>query len=166
MWSVYTLDDRLLLSLSTPHGMFTGWWYLYGWMTMESWRCNVGIRWDVFLHIQRARCCERVRAYITKLYNQSGSVTGLFPGFQTSASVTWTEQTPHENACGLHVLSHIYLASKGLQHTHTFDNGFVEDLRTYCLKLLYQYRCGRRTTLMTPLDLTLDNPRSRLLSSY
>ena len=109
------------------------------------------------------RCCERVRAYITRLYTHGGSVSDLFPGFQTTTPVTWTEQTPHENACGLHVLSHIYLASKGLQHTHTFDNAFVEGLRKYCSKLLYQFRCGRRTTRMTPLDLTLDNPRSNLL---
>ena len=111
------------------------------------------------------RCCERVRVYITRLYNQGRGVSCLFPGFQTSAPVMWTEQTPHENACGLHVLSHIYLASKGFQHTHTFDNAFVEGLREYCLKLLYQFRCGRGTTLMTPLDLTLENPRFRLLSS-
>ena len=110
------------------------------------------------------RCCERVREYITRLYNQRGSVPGLFPGFQTTAPVMWTEQTPNVYACGLHVLSHVYLASKGLQHTHTFDNAFVEDLRKYCLKILYQFRRGRRTTEMTPLDLTLDNPRFTLLS--
>ena len=92
-------------------------------------------------------------------------MSDLFPGFQTSAPVTWTEQTPHENACGLHVLSHIYLASKGLQHTHTFDNAFVEDLRKYCLQLLFQFRCGRRTVRMmdTP-DLTQDDPRFKSLS--
>ena len=112
-----------------------------------------------------SRCCERVQAYIDKLYkNQSGGMSFVFPGFQRTEPVTWTEQTPNVYACGLHVLSHIYLASKGLQHSHTFDNAFVEDLRKYCLKLLYQYRCGRRTTLMTPLDLTQDNPRSKLLS--
>ena len=111
------------------------------------------------------RCCERVREYITRLYNQRGSVPGLFPGFQTSVPVTWTEQTPNVYACGLHVLSHIYLASKRLQHTHTFDNGFVEDLRKYCLQLLYQFRCGRRTTRMTMIDLAVDNPRFNLLSS-
>ena len=42
-------------------------------------------------------------------------------------------QIPNVYVCELHVLSHIYLASKGLQHTQTFDNVFVEDLRKYCL---------------------------------
>ena len=112
-----------------------------------------------------ARCCERVRVYITSLYNQRGSVSRVLPGFQRTEPVTWTEQTPNVYACGLHVLSHIYLASKGLQHTHTFDNAFVEDLRKYCLQLLFQFRCGRRTVrMMNTVDLTLDNPRFKSLS--
>ena len=74
-------------------------------------------------------------------------------------------QTPNVYACELHVfLSHIYLASKDLQHTQTFDNVFVEDLRKYCLQLLFPFRCGRRAVRMNTLDLTQDNPRSKSLS--
>ena len=40
--------------------------------------------------------------------------------------MNWTEQTSNVFACGLHVLSHIYLTSKGLGHTHIFDNRFVD----------------------------------------
>ena len=112
------------------------------------------------------RCCERVRVYITSLYNnQRGGSSHVIPGFQRTEPVTWTEQTPNVYACGLHVLSHIYLATKGLHHTHTFDNSFVEDLRKYCLQLLSQFRYGRRTVRMmdTP-DLTQDDPRFKSLS--
>ena len=110
------------------------------------------------------RCCERVRAYITSLYKRNDNGSHIFPGFKRAQPTIWTEQTPHVHACGLHVLSHIYLASQGLHHTHTFDNVFVEDLRKYCLQLLYQYRRGRHTTKMTTtVDLTMENTRFKLL---
>ena len=104
-------------------------------------------------------CCTRVRVYIKSLYNHSDTTVYTFPGFGVSRAVTWTEQTTSVHACGLHVLSHIYLASKGLEHTHIFDNDFVERLREYCVQVLHAFRCGRRTTTMTPIDLTLDDPR-------
>ena len=108
----------------------------------------------------------QIRVYIKSLYNnqRGGGASHVFPGFQRTEPVTWTEQIPNVYACGLHVLSHIYLASKGLQHTHTFDNAFVEDLRKYCLQLFFRFRCGRRTMRMNTLDLTQDNPRFKSLS--
>ena len=158
--------QTLVFPINTPRNVH--WMVVFVWLNDDD-KLEVQCRNSMRLFSSHAtRCCERVRVYITKLYNQElryVSTNPLFTGFQPSAPVTWTEQTPHENACGLHVLSHIYLASKGLQHTHTFDNPFVEGLRKYCLKLLYQFRCGRRTTRMTPLDLTLEDPRSKLLSS-
>ena len=83
------------------------------------------------------------------------------PGFVCSPPVTWTEQTPGVQACGLHVLIHVYLVSKGLAHTHTFDNVFVEEMRKYCVQSLYENRCNRTTTHMRPIDLTQDNPNPR-----
>ena len=109
-------------------------------------------------------CCRRVRQYMTRLYQHEQSVTYICPGFVSTTPVTWTEQTPNVFACGLHVLSHIYLVSKGIEHTHIFDNEFVEKIRTYCVHLLHDYRIGRRTTYMRPIDLTSDNPRFSLLS--
>ena len=153
--------QTLVFPINTPRNVH--WMVVFVWLNDDGKlevQCRNSMR---AFSSHTTRCCERVRAYLTRLYTQGRSASDLFPGFQTTAPVTWTEQTPHKNACGLHVLSHIYLASKGLQHTHTFDNPFVEGLRKYCLKVLYQFRCGRRTTRMTPLDLTLDNPRSNLL---
>ena len=153
--------QTLVFPINTPRNVH--WMVVFVWLNDDG-KLEVQCRNSMRVFSSHTtRCCERVRAYLTRLYTQGRSASDLFPGFQTTAPVTWTEQTPHKNACGLHVLSHIYLASKGLQHTHTFDNDFVEGLRKYCLQLLYQFRCGRRTTRMTSLDLTLDNPRSNLL---
>ena len=104
-------------------------------------------------------CCARVRTCMMSLYNHCDNTEHTFPGFGSAQPVAWIEQTADVYACGLHVLSHIYLRSKNLEHTHIFDNDFVETLRLYCLRLLHEFRCGRRTTIMTPIDLTLDNPR-------
>ena len=101
-------------------------------------------------------CCRIVDTYMTRLYKDKENVTYERPVFTRSTPVMWTQQTPNVFACGLHVLSHIYLVSKGLEHTHTFDNEFVEKIRTYCLQLLYDHRTGRRTTHMRPIDLTSD----------
>ena len=53
-------------------------------------------------------------------------------------------------------------------HTHIFDNDFVKVLggllRVYCVLLLREFRCGRRTTVMMPIDLTQDNPRFNCLN--
>ena len=106
-------------------------------------------------------CCTRVKTFINTLYADSSNAVYPCPGFVHSAPVSWTQQTPSTNACGLHVLSHIYLASKGLTHTHTFDNVFVEKMRKYCVQSLYENRCNRRTTYMRPIDLTQDNPDPR-----
>ena len=106
-----------------------------------------------------AGCCTQVRRYITNLYSHSSNTTYTCIGLGHAVPVNWTEQTPNVYACGIHVLSHIYLASKGLAHTHTFDNWFVEQIRVYCVQLFYEYTCGRHTTAMRPIDLTLDNPR-------
>ena len=98
---------------------------------------------------------------MTRLYKDKQNVTYECPVFTRSTPVMWTQQTPNVFACGLHVLSHIYLVSKGLEHTHTFDNVFVEEMRKYCVQSLYENRCNRRTTRMRPIDLTQDNPNPR-----
>ena len=59
------------------------------------------------------------------------------------------------------MLCHIYLVSKGIEHKHTFDNEFVEEMREYCVQLLHDHRTGRRTTYMTPIDLTSDDLHPR-----
>ena len=104
-------------------------------------------------------CCTQVRRYISNLYSHSSNNTFTCIGFGHTVPVNWTEQTPNVYACGIHVLSHIYLAAKGLAHSHTFDNCFVEQIRVYCVQLFYEYTCGRHTTAMRSIDLTLDNPR-------
>ena len=96
----------------------------------------------------KPRVCVGV-GVMKKLYTDNENVTYLCPGFTPSTPVVWTEQTPNVFACGLHVLSHIYLVSKGLEHTHMFDNEFVEEIRVYCVQLLHDYRTGRRTTYMS-----------------
>ena len=106
-----------------------------------------------------ADCCRRVRVYMSTLYRHTSNTEYTLAGFGRSAPVAWTQQTPNVYACGIHVLSHIYLASKGLTQSHTFDNVFVEGMRVYCAHLLYVYTRARRSTLMTPVDLTLDDPR-------
>ncbi len=95
------------------------------------------------------------------MYDDRNNTVYTCPGFVRSVPITWTEQTPGVYACGLHVLSHIYLISKGFGHTHTFDNTFVEEIRKYCVQSVYENRCRRRTTYMRPLDLTQDNPNPR-----
>ena len=91
-------------------------------------------------------CCTRVKRFIKSLYDDPKNTVYPCPGFVPGAMVTWTQQTPGVHACGLHVLSHIYLASKGIAHTHTFDNVFVEEMRKYCVQSLYENRFNRRTT--------------------
>ena len=108
-------------------------------------------------------CCRLVRTYMTRLYKNKENVTYECPGFTASTPVKWTQQTPNVFACGLHVLSHIYLTSKGLEHTHKFDNEFVKKIRIYCLQLLYDHRTGRQTTYMRPIDLTSDGLRFHFL---
>ena len=108
-------------------------------------------------------CGRIVRTYMTRLYKNKENVTYECPGFTASTPVKWTQQTPNVFACGLHVLSHIYLASKGLEHTHKFDNEFVKKIRIYCLQLLYDHRTGRKTTYMRPIDLTSDGLRFHFL---
>ena len=110
---------------------------------------------------QENGCCNRVERFIDSLYADASNTVYPCPGFVRSEPVAWTQQTPGVHACGLHVLSHIYLTSKGLTHTHTFDNGFVEKMRKYCVQSLYENRCNRRTTRMRPIDLTQDNPNPR-----
>ena len=108
-------------------------------------------------------CCRLVRTYMTRLYKNKENVTYECPVFTDSTPVKWTQQTPNVFACGLHVLSHTYLVSKGLEHTHKFDNEFVEKIRMYCLQLLYDHRTGRQTTYMRPIDLTSDGLRFHFL---
>ena len=99
-----------------------------------------------------AACCNRVQTFIKRLYDHTS--TDL-PTFAPTPSFTgWTEQTPNVYACGLHVISQAYLASKGLAHTHTFSNAFVEKMREYCVYTWYRRRCTRRTSSADPLDLT------------
>ena len=105
--------------------------------------------------------CIRVETFINTLYDDEGNIDYACPDFVRSVPVSWTQQTAGVHACGLHVLSHIYLTSKGLAHTHTFDNVFVEKMRKYCVQSLYENRCNRRTTYMRPIDLTQDNPDPR-----
>ena len=97
------------------------------------------------------------------MYDDTNNTVYTCPGFVRSVPVTWTEQTPGVYACGLHVLSHISLVSKGLEHTHIFDNDFVEEMRKYCVQALYEKRCNRQTTRMRPIDLTQDNPNPRFV---
>ena len=159
---LHTRRQTLVFPVNAPRNVH--WMVVFLWISDDDKleiQCRNSMR---FYSSHESRCIERVRVYIKSLYdNQRGSVSYVFPGFRRTQPVTWTEQTPNVHACGLHVLSHIYLASKGLQHTHTFNNAFVEDLRKYCLQVLFQFRCGRRSTRMNTIDLTLDNPRSNLL---
>jgi len=160
---LHTRQQTLVFPVNTPRNVH--WMVVFLWLSdgdkLEI-QCRNSMR---SYSSHESRCIERVRVYIQSLYNkQRGSVPFVFPGFRRTQPITWTEQTPNVYACGLHVLSHIYLASKGLHNTHTFNNSFVEDLRKYCLQLLFQFRCGRRTTRMNIVDLTLDNPRFELLS--
>ena len=105
-------------------------------------------------------CCRRVEEFLRRLYNdQSGRRIYRCPIFISGPQYSWTEQTPNLNACALHVISQVYLASKGVEHTHIFDNEFVEQIRKYCLTLWYSKRCRRVTTYMRPIDLTQDDPR-------
>ena len=99
-----------------------------------------------------AACCNRVQTFIKRLYDHTSAD---LPTFAPTPSFTgWTEQTPNVYACGLHVISQVYLASKGLAHTHTFNNAFVEKMREYCVYTWYRRRCTRRTSSADPLDLT------------
>ena len=102
-----------------------------------------------------AACCKRVQTFIKSLYDHTSNNVYDFPTFAPTPSFTgWTEQTPNVFACGLHVISQAYLASKGLAHTHTFSNAFVEKMREYCVYTWYRQRCTRRTSSADPLDLT------------
>ena len=149
--------QTLVFPLNVPRNIH--WMVVFVWLNPVG-KLVVQCRNSMRVYSSRENgCCTRVRAYIKSLYNHSDATVYTFPGFGVSRAVTWTEQTTSVHACGLHVLSHIYLASKGLEHTHIFDNDFVERLREYCVQLLHAFRCGRRTTTMTPIDLTLDDPR-------
>ncbi len=110
-----------------------------------------------------AACCRDVETYMQSLYQHaSNNDTYTCPTLaSTPLFNAWTEQTPNVYACGLHVISQAYLASRGLAHTHTFDNDFVKKMRSYCVYTWYTKRLTRTTTLMRPVDLTSDYPRLR-----
>lgn len=158
---LHTRRQCLLFPLNVPAGLH--------WVIVLVWLNSVD---QLVIHCRNSmaslrhndrRCCDRVRSYMQKLYRGAdGSYT--CPTFSPTPSLTvWTEQTPNVYACGLHVISHVYLASKGFAYTHTFDNDFVEQIRVYCVDEWYLKRCVRRTTNMSPLDLTVDDPRLKLL---
>ena len=90
--------------------------------------------------------CTRVETFINTLYDDECNIGYACAGFVRSVPVSWTQQTPRVHACGPHFLSHIYRTSKGLTHTHTFANVFVEEMRKYCVQSLYENRFNRRTT--------------------
>jgi hypothetical protein len=154
--------ETLLFPINAPADIH--WMIVLVWLT-DSGKLTVQCRNSMaFYSDKESVCCTRVKRFIKTLYDDPNNTVYPCPGFVRSPLVTWTQQTPGIHACGLHVLSHIYLASKGLAHTHTFDNVFVEDMRKYCVQSLYQNRCTRRTTRMRPIDLTQDNDNPRFKS--
>ena len=160
------LHDRgetLLFPINAPVDLH--WMLVVVWMNTSSGQLTIQCRnsMTVYSTPHENDCCTLVRNFIQKLYDDISNTVYSCPGFTRNVSITWTEQTPGVFACGLHVLSHIYLISKGLGHTHTFDNDFVEEIRKYCVQSLYGKRCTRRSTCMRPIDLTQDNPNPRFL---
>ena len=158
------LHDRgetLLFPINAPADLH--WMVVLVWVNPSSGQLTIQCRNSMkrYSTPHENDCCKLVKTFIKRLYDDTNNTVYTFPGFVHSVPVTWTEQTPGVHACGLHVLSHIYLVSKGLTHTHTFDNGFVEEMRKYCVQSLYENRCSRRTTHMRPIDLTQDNPNPR-----
>ena len=151
--------ETLLFPINAPAGVH--WMLVLVWLN-DSGRLTVQCRNSMNAYSRQENgCCTNVETFINTLYDDESNIGYPCPGFVRSVPVSWTQQTAGVHACGLHVLSHIYLTSKGLAHTHTFDNAFVEEMRKYCVQSLYENRCNRRTTRMRPIDLTQDNPNPR-----
>ena len=153
---LHTLRQTLLFPLNVPAD--THWVIVLVWLNEHDELCIQCRNSMETLRHNDDESCIRVKTYIQSLYDRDGSCY-TSPSIKTIQSSKWTEQTPGVYACGLHVISHAYLVSKGIEHTHTFDNRFVEIMRSYCLYLLHQKRCRRSTTYIHPIDLTSDHPR-------
>ena len=161
MTRLHDRGETLLFPINAPTDLH--WMLVLVWMDPSSGKLTVQCRnsMKTYSTPHENDCCKLVETFIQRMYDDINNTVYTCPGFVRSVPVTWTEQTPRVYACGLHVLSHIYLVSKGLEHTHTFDNDFVEEIRKYCVQSLYEKRCNRHTTHMRPIDLTQDNPNPR-----
>ena len=153
--------ETLLFPINAPVDLH--WMLVVVWMNVSSGKITIQCRnsMKIYSTPHEDKCCKLVETFMRSMYEYRNNTVYTCPGFVRSVPITWTEQTPGVYACGLHVLSHIYLISKGFGHTHTFDNTFVEEIRKYCVQSVYENRCRRRTTYMRPLDLTQDNPNPR-----
>ena len=153
---LHRLRQTLLFPLNVP--LDTHWIIVLVWLNENDELCIQCRNSMETLRHNDDETCVRVKTYIQSLYDHDESCYTC-PVIEIIQSSEWTEQTPGVYGCGLHVISHAYLVSKGLEHTHTFDNRFVESIRSYCLYLLHQKRCRRSTTYIRPIDLTSDHPR-------
>ena len=153
---LHRLRQTLLFPLNVP--LDTHWIIVLVWLNENDELCIQCRNSMETLRHNDDETCVRVKTYIQSLYDHDESCYTC-PVIEIIQSSEWTEQTPGVYGCGLHVISHAYLVSKGLEHTHTFDNRFVEIMRSYCLYLLHQKRCRRSTTYIHPIDLTSDHPR-------